>query len=128
MSGGMSHIVSFKAAHNALRAGPAGAAPAPCMSLSILIASVSTHPDDVMTTHHALFEADGDDVLARLSKFQVINGQVLANEPLDDAGAAALDALEEAMNAPGMDVSFQFQPGQIQISEQPQNRPSPHWV
>lgn len=114
MSGGMSHIVSFKAAHNALRSKQ----PDLLRRLyePFFFDRQREHaPNDVMTTHHALFEPDGGDVLARLSKFQVVNGQVLANEPLDDAGAAALDALEGAMNAPGMDVSFQFQPGQIQI-------------
>lgn len=114
MSGGMSHIVSLKAAHNVLRSDY----PDLLQRLyePFYFDRQREHaPDDVMTTHHALFEADGDEVLARLSKFQVVNGQALAKEQLDDVGAAALDALEEAMNAPGMDVSFQFQPGQIQI-------------
>lgn len=114
MSGGMSHIVSFKAAHNALRSNH----PDLLRRLyePFYFDRQREHaPDDVMTTYHALFEADSGDVLARLSKFQVINGQALAGAPLDAPGAAALDALEEAMNAPGMDVSFQFQPGQIQI-------------
>lgn len=114
VAGGMSHIVSFKAAHNALRE----TRPDLLQRLyaPFYFDRQREHaPDDVMTTHHALFEADGGDVLARLSKFQVVNGQALANEPLDDLGAAALDALEAVMNAPGMDVSFQFQPGQIQI-------------
>jgi hypothetical protein len=114
MAGGMSHIVSFKAAHNALRA----ARPDLLQRLyePFYFDRQREHaPDDVMTTYHALFEPDGRDVLARLSKFQVINGQALAGEALDEVGAEALDALEDAMNAPGMDVSFKFEPGQIQI-------------
>ncbi len=113
-AGGTSHIVSFKAAHNALRK----AEPKLLQRLyePFHFDRQREHaPDDVMTLHHALFEADGGDLLARLSKFQVVNGQALAGEALDPMGAEALDALEAAMSAPGMDVAFQFQPGQIQI-------------
>lgn len=114
MDGGMSHIVSFKAAHNALLADHPDLLER--LYHPFYFDRQREHaPDDVMTTHHALFDADGSDLLARLSKFQVINGQAMAGEPLDAAGADALDALEQAMNAPGMDVSFKFQPGQIQI-------------
>ena len=62
-----------------------------------------------------MFEEDDDELLVRLSKFQVINGQKLAGKPLDAVRVAALDALEEPMSVPGMDASFQFEPGQIQI-------------
>jgi len=72
-------------------------------------------PNDTMTLSHPLFVEDDGELLARLSKFQVINGQKLASKPLDAIGVAALDALEETMSAPSMDVSFQFEPGQIQI-------------
>ena len=113
-SGGTSHIVSFKAAHNALR----DSQPELLRRLyaPFHFDRQREHaPDDAMTLHHPLFADDAGELLARLSKFQVMNGQKLAGEPLDSAGAAALDALEGAMSTPGMDVSFQFEPGQIQI-------------
>lgn len=113
-AGGTSHIVSFEAAHDALKA----SAPALLERLyrPFYFDRQREHaPDDAMTTHHALFEDADGRPLARLSRFQVINGQKLAGEALDDLGEAALAALEDAMNAPGMDVSFQFEPGQIQI-------------
>jgi len=113
-TGGLSHIVSFKAAHNALRA----AAPTLLQRLyePFHFDRQREHaPDDVMTLHHPLFEAGGGQLLARLSKFQVVNGQALAGKALDPLGTEALDALEDIMSAPGMDVTFDFQPGQIQI-------------
>ncbi len=68
-----------------------------------------------MTLSHPLFVEDDGKLLARRSKFQVINGQKLAGKPLDAVRVAALDALEGPMSVPGMDASFQFEPGQIQI-------------
>ena len=52
---------------------------------------------------------------ARLSRFQVVNGHRLADEPLDAAGEVALEHLESIMNQPAMWKEFVFQPGQIQI-------------
>jgi len=114
MRGGVSHIVSFEAAHNDL------ATERPDLLERLYqpfyFDRQREHaPGDVMTTHHPLFEKSDDRLLARLSRFQVINGQKLANQPLDPLGAEALAALEDRMNAPGMDVSFNFEPGQIQI-------------
>ncbi len=70
---------------------------------------------DVMVTHHPLFEVSDDRLIARLSHRQVVNGHALAGEPLDDAGRAALDALEAILNEPGASKSFIFERGQIQI-------------
>jgi alpha-ketoglutarate-dependent taurine dioxygenase len=72
-------------------------------------------PDDVMVTHHPMFERDGNRVVARLSHFQVINGHKLAGVPLDNEGAAALGAFEQILNEPGLAARFQFEPGQMQL-------------
>ncbi len=113
-AGGVSHIVSFEAAHAAL----ANARPDLLARLyqPFYFDRQREHaPNEVMTTHHPLFNAEHGRLHARLSHFQVMNGQKLANTPLDALGAEALLALEAQMNAPGMDISFQFEPGQIQI-------------
>ena len=113
-AGGTSHIVSLKAAHNALR----DTNPKLLKRLysPFYFDRQREHaPNDAMTFSHPLFVENDGELLARLSKFQVINGQQLAGKPLDAARAKALDALEEVMSAPGMDVSFQFEPGQIQF-------------
>jgi alpha-ketoglutarate-dependent taurine dioxygenase len=72
-------------------------------------------PDDVMTTHHPMFEEKDGRLIARLSHFQVKNGQKLAGVPLDAHGAAALEAFEATLNEPGLSARFQFQPGQMQL-------------
>ena len=72
-------------------------------------------PGDVMTTHHPMFECVGDKVIARLSNFQVRNGHKLANQPLDNEGAAALEAFEAILNEPGLAARFHFEPGQMQL-------------
>lgn len=113
-AGGVSHIVSFQAAHDALKQ----KRPDLLQRLyePFQFDRQREHaPDDAMTISHPLFEETDGRLCARLSRFQVINGQKLAGEPLDPLGSEALDALEAEMNAPGMDVSFNFEPGQIQI-------------
>jgi alpha-ketoglutarate-dependent taurine dioxygenase len=72
-------------------------------------------PGDVMITHHPMFEKIGDKVVARLSNFQVRNGHKIAGEPLDNEGAAALEAFEAILNEPGISARFYFEPGQMQI-------------
>ena len=70
---------------------------------------------DVMVSHHALFERDGEQLIARLSHRQVVNGHALAGEALDRQGRAALDALEAILNEPGAAKTFMFESGQVQI-------------
>lgn len=72
-------------------------------------------PGDVMTTFHPMLAREGDRLTARLSHFQVTNGYKLAGKPLDNAGAAALDAFEAILNEPGMSARFHFEPGQMQL-------------
>ena len=70
---------------------------------------------EVNVIRHPLFERDGDRLVARLSYRQVLNGQRLAGEPLDERGRRALDALEAILDEPGAARTFVFQPGQIQF-------------
>jgi alpha-ketoglutarate-dependent taurine dioxygenase len=112
--GGISGIVSFATAHNAMR-----------RRHPELLARLyrpywfdrqrEHAPDDVKVLSHPLFEADGDRLVARLSRFQVVNGYKLAGEAMDAEGAAALEALEGIMNDPANIKEFFFEPGQIQI-------------
>ena len=74
------------------------------------------HPaGDVMVSHHPLFERDGEQLIARLSHRQVVNGHLLAGQPLDDEGRTALEALEAILNEPGAAKTFMFEAGQIQV-------------
>ena len=112
--GGVSGLVSLQAAHNVL-----------LEEAPDLLARLYEpfHFDrqrehgsaDAFTIRRPLFEDADGRFAARLSRFQVVNGQKLADEPLDGRGAAALAALEEVMARPGLAREFVFAPGQIQF-------------
>jgi alpha-ketoglutarate-dependent taurine dioxygenase len=72
-------------------------------------------PGDVMTTFHPMLTREDGRLTARLSHFQVKNGYKLAGKPLDNQGAAALDAFEAILNEEGLSARFLFEPGQIQL-------------
>jgi alpha-ketoglutarate-dependent taurine dioxygenase len=113
-SGGVSHIVSFAAAHNELRRRHGDLLPR--LYQPFHFDRQREHaPDDVMTTWHAMFEDHAGRLRARLSRFQVVNGYKLAGATLDAEGAAAIAALEEVMNAPDMGVDFHFKLGEMQF-------------
>jgi alpha-ketoglutarate-dependent taurine dioxygenase len=112
--GGISGIVSFAAAHNEMRRRHPDLLAR--LYRSYWFDRQREHaPDDVKTISHPLFEADNGRLLARLSRFQVLNGYKLAGEPMDAEGQAALEALEGIMNDPALCKEFFFEPGQIQI-------------
>ena len=114
MAGGESGIVSFASAHEEMR-----------RRYPKLLARLyqpfhfdrqrEHAPGDVMTTCHPLFEWQGERLVARLSRFQVVNGHKLAGVPLDPEGAAALEAFEHVLNVPGLAARFRFEPGQLQL-------------
>tara|TARA_Y100001933_G_C18857093_1_gene504298 strand:- start:623 stop:931 length:309 start_codon:yes stop_codon:yes gene_type:complete len=62
-----------------------------------------------------MFEVSDDGLVARLSRFQVLNGQKLVGENLDPRGKAAMEAFEAILCNPSMVKEFFFEPGQIQI-------------
>jgi alpha-ketoglutarate-dependent taurine dioxygenase len=114
MEGGVSRIVSLVSAHNALRRKD----PALLARLyePFFFDRQREHaPGDAMTTEHPVFEVEDGQVTGRLSRYQVKNGQALAGVPLDAAGEAALEALDEVMARPEMTVDFHFEAGQIQL-------------
>lgn len=114
MEGGVSHIVSFASAHNRLREREPDLL-ARLYEPFAFDRQREHAADDVKYLWHPCFEDDGGQLLGRLSRFQVRNGYPLAGVEIDQRGAAALAALEEAMNEPGTPLSFHFQPGQIQF-------------
>jgi alpha-ketoglutarate-dependent taurine dioxygenase len=112
--GGVSHVVSFASAHNRLRE----TAPDLLARLYEPFAFDRQREhaaDDVKFLWHSCFEEHHGQLLGRLSRFQVKNGYPLAGAEIDQRGLEALEALEEAMNAPGMPLAFHFEPGQIQL-------------
>ena len=116
--GGVSGLVSFAAAHNAMRARHPGLAPR--LWRPFIFDRQREHaPDDVMTHRAPLFELrEGrmlGRMLGRISRFQIVNGHALAGEPLDAEGEAALEAFNAILEDPALRFDFHFQPGQIQL-------------
>ena len=114
MAGGVHYVVSLASAHNELRRRRPDLLPR--LYRPFHFDRQREHaPGDAMVTAHPLFEYGGGRLTGRLSRFQVINGHALAGVALDPEGAAALDALEQALNGPELPAEFHFEPGQIQL-------------
>jgi len=114
MEGGVSGIVSFATAHEEMRRRHPELLDR--LFKPFYFDRQREHaPDDVMTTHHPMFEKHGDRLIARLSRFQVTNGHKIAGVPLDNEGVAALEAFEAILNEPGVAARFHFEPGQMQL-------------
>lgn len=112
--GGVSGLVSLYAAHNEMR----HRHPALLWRLyeDFVFDRQREHsPGEVRILRHPMFELRAGELIARLSRFQVINGQKLAGEELDPRGKEALEAFEAILNDPRMVKEFNFEPGQIQI-------------
>ena len=114
MEGGVSSIVSFCTAHNAMLEQHPGLLRR--LYAPFLFDRQREHaPGDAMVLRHPLFEYDGVKLTGRLSRFQVRNGHALAAIPLDAEGDAALEALDSIMKTPRFNREFFFERGQIQI-------------
>jgi alpha-ketoglutarate-dependent taurine dioxygenase len=114
MEGGVSRIVSLVSAHNEMRRRHPDLLPR--LYQPFYFDRQREHaPGDVMVIDHPIFELDGTRLTGRLSRFQVKNGQALAGVALDNAGDAALEALEAVMSREDMTVDFHFEAGQMQF-------------
>jgi alpha-ketoglutarate-dependent taurine dioxygenase len=114
MEGGVSGLVSFAAAHEAMRARHPDLLPR--LYRPFIFDRQREHaPGDTMTHRAPVFEWRDGRLLGRISRFQVVNGHALAGEPLDAEGQAALDAFNAVLEDPALRFDFVFQPGQIQL-------------
>jgi alpha-ketoglutarate-dependent taurine dioxygenase len=114
MEGGVSRIVSLVSAHNEMRRRHSDLLPRLYRPFSF-DRQREHAPGDAMVIDHPIFELEDTRLTGRLSRFQVKNGQALAGVPLDAAGEAALEALDDVMSRPEMTVDFHFEAGQIQF-------------
>lgn len=114
MEGGVSGLVSFHAAHNAMRRRHPDLL-ARLYRPFIFDRQREHAPGDAMTLRRPIFEWRDGRLLGRISRFQIVNGHVLAREALDVEGAAALDAFNAIMDEESLRHDFVFQPGQVQI-------------
>ena len=114
MRGGVSGLVSFHAAHNEMRRRH----PRLLARLyrPFLFDRQREHaPGEAMVHRAPIFEWRDGVLLGRISKFQIVNGYKLANEPMDAETAEALEAFDGIMNEARLRHDFHFQPGQVQI-------------
>ena len=73
------------------------------------------HPEgDPITNVNPVFTFDGTHLNARVNRRLLQVGHELMKEPMDDAGAAALEALYGIMDDPEFSFTFQLEAGQVQ--------------
>jgi len=114
MEGGVSRIVSLVSAHNEVRRRRPQVLPR--LYRPFYFDRQREHaPDDIMVTHHPIFEVESGRLHGRLSRFQVRNGQALAGVPLDAEGETALDELDRTMDRSDLCMDFHFEAGQMQF-------------
>lgn len=114
MQGGISSIVSFHTAYNAmLRKHPDLV---DRLFAPYLFDRNKEHaPDAPSVISHPLLQVQDGLLAARLSHRHVINGYRMAGITLDPMGEDALEALETTLNQACLSREFSFDPGQIQI-------------
>ena len=113
-AGGVSRVVSFHALHNHLQAHSQN-------TLARLYEPFwfdrqREQLADEPPVHAApVFAWQQGRLTTRLALFQMKNGYVLRGAPMDEAGCAAVAAVEAALATPGLCASFEMAPGQIQL-------------
>lgn len=114
MEGGISGLVSFQAAHNAMRARHPDLLPR--LYRPFVFDRQREHAaGEAMMLRRPIFEWDGERLRGRISRFQIVNGHALANEALDAEGQDALEAFNAIMDEARLRFDFAFRPGQVQI-------------
>jgi len=74
-------------------------------------------PDAALALSRPVFSLEDGRLKTRLSRYLIHQGYELADEPLDERGLSALDALTSILDDPSLYKEFWFKPGQIQILE-----------
>jgi alpha-ketoglutarate-dependent taurine dioxygenase len=111
--GGLSRFVSLVTAHERLRERDPDALER--LSQPFWWDRQAEHAaGDVRVSQHPVFAWDGGDLTARYYEDYVVKGHALAGQPLDGAGASALAALREVVDAPEHWVEFRIEKGQLQ--------------
>jgi hypothetical protein len=113
-SGGISRVLSFPTVHNELLASHSSLLPrlyAPFW----FDRQREFFPGEKEIFAAPIFDDVEGELRARFSHHQIKGGYALKGEPIDNAGAAALDATLDIFEEPGIAIDFEFQPGEIQF-------------
>jgi alpha-ketoglutarate-dependent taurine dioxygenase len=112
-SGGVSSVASFEAVHKAL--GERRPDLLRRLYEPFIWNRAREHaPDEPLTTRLPVFQIENGRLRARYNPFMIHNGHRIAEEPLDERGKAALEALGAIMSEPEMHCEFVLEPGQIE--------------
>jgi alpha-ketoglutarate-dependent taurine dioxygenase len=114
-SGGINSIVSFYSAYNEMLARHPFELIERLYQPYLFNRQREHAPGDPLVLRHPLFSYDGETLLCKLSRIQIVNGHRMAGIPLDDLGLEALMALDAIMMEEQFNREFFFEPGQIQI-------------
>jgi hypothetical protein len=113
-SGGVSRVMSFYTAHNALLESHPEALPR--LYQPFWIDRQREHaPDDDPLIRASMFGFDGVKLNARLCLHQVKNGYMMKGESMDDRTQEAVMAVEEVFDREQLTLHFTMQRGQLQF-------------
>src|SRR6476660_5856225 len=112
--GGMSRVMSFATAHNALRERHRDVLPRLYQPFWF-DRQREFHPGESSTFSAPLFIRDGERLNARLSLHQIRGGYALRGETMDNETAAAVEAIRDVFADPALQCDFHLQAGDIQF-------------
>ena len=113
LEGGLSRVMSFATAHNALRARHREVL-ARLYEPFWFDRQREFHPGEPETFSAPLFVRDGECIRARLSLHQIRGGYALRGGVMDNETTAALEAIREVFSDDALQVHFRLEAGQIQ--------------
>jgi alpha-ketoglutarate-dependent taurine dioxygenase len=112
--GGMSRIMSFYTAHNALRERHADVLPRLYQPFWF-DRQREFYPGEPSTFSAPLFVRAGERLSARLSLHQIRGGYALRGETMDNETAAAVEAIRDVFADPSLQFDFHLQAGEMQF-------------
>src|SRR5438105_1594443 len=112
--GGMSRVMSFATAHNALRERHADVLPRLYQPFWF-DRQREFHPGEPSTFSAPLFIRDGERLSARLSLHQIRGGYALRGGVLDNETTAAIEAIKDVFADPALQFDFYLQAGDMQF-------------
>ena len=111
--GGMSRVMSFATAHNALRARHGEVLPR-LYEPFWFDRQREFHPGEPETFSAPLFVRDGERLKARLSLHQIRGGYALKGGAMDNQTAAAVEAIKQVFTDESLQFQFHLKAGEIQ--------------
>jgi alpha-ketoglutarate-dependent taurine dioxygenase len=112
--GGMSRVMSFATAHNALRERHRDVLPRLYQPFWF-DRQREFHPGESSTFSAPLFIRDGERLNARLSLHQIRGGYALRGETMDNETAAAVEAIKDVFADEALQFRFRLRAGEIQF-------------